>query len=47
MPNLGQVLTKKTKITPGKQGVSLKVSVLNVLCTRSLPPASRGLHGDT
>ena len=47
MANLGQLLTKKIKITPRTQDVSLKLSVLDVLCTPSLPPVSRGLHGDT
>ena len=38
MTNLGQLLTKKIKITPRTQDLNLKVSVLNVLCTSSLPP---------
>ena len=40
MTNLGQLLTKKIKITPRTQDLNLMVSVLNVLCTSSLPPGS-------
>ena len=47
MANRGQLLTKKIKITPRTQDVSLKVSVLKVLCTPSLLPVSRGFHRDT
>ena len=40
MTDLGQLLTKKIKITSRTQDLNLMVSVLNVLCTSSLP--SRG-----
>ena len=37
MTDLGQLLTKKIKITSRTQDLNLMVSVLNVLCTSSLP----------
>ena len=47
MANLGQILTKKIKITPRTQDVCVKVKVLNVFYSPSLPLVSRVLHRDT
>ena len=47
MTNLGQLLTKKIKITPRTQDLNLRVSVLKVLCTSSLPLGVAQRHIDT